>query len=208
MNLFIRTNTAAPDKLPDAVGFASEIATYVTTETGTEVTAWSVVHGEPLGTISWSVLVESQAAMAELGDRLLADEKYLELVAGASELFVGLPQDRMSGLIASVGTETSGEYVNAISAQCAAGHIADAMTWGVDMMNHVASVTGLSVSFWRSLYGPWATVAWVSLAESAAQVDAAQEALAADPTYVERLDAGGALFQPGSATSRLSRRIA
>ena len=94
-----------------------------------------------------------------------------------------------------------------MSAQCAGGKIVSAMTWGLEVFNHVGSVTGRDGIFGRSMYGPWATLGWISIASSLDEIDAAQAAMSADPGYIEMVDQGGDLFVPGSATSALSQRI-
>ena len=81
------------------------------------------------------------------------------------------------------------------------------MVWGVEMMDHVAGITGRDGLFTRSLHGPWASVAWFSMAASLEEVDRATEALAADPDHLRRVDAGADLFLTGSGEARLRRRI-
>jgi hypothetical protein len=49
---------------------------------------------------------------------------------------------------------------------------------------------------------------WLALYDSAAEVDAAAEAIAKDDQYGKKLDAAGALFVEGLARRTLARRIA
>ena len=92
-------------------------------------------------------------------------------------------------------------------AQCAPGRIAEATAWGVDILSHASKLTGLDGFFVRNLYGPWATLVWISVAETMEEIDGAVAARAADATYLERIDDGGPLFHPGSASQRLLRRL-
>ncbi len=82
------------------------------------------------------------------------------------------------------------------------------MAFGVEMMDHVAGVTGRDGLFTRSMYGPWAQVAWFSLAGSLEEVDAAEAALSADPEYLTKVDSSAGLFTPGSGLGRLTQRLA
>ena len=50
-----------------------------------------------------------------------------------------------------------------VTAQCAEGRIADAMTWAVEIMNHVHGVTGRDVSLVRPLYGAFGSLVWITL---------------------------------------------
>ena len=45
---------------------------------------------------------------------------------------------------------------------------------------------------------------WIAVHEDAAAADRAGEAVAGDADYLAALDAGGALFQPGSASQAVS----
>ena len=208
MYLFARTSTAKPDRVLEALAFATEIGAKVTSITGIEVRTWSAVYGAPINTISWTTRVDSQAAMGEAGEKLLADPGYLDSVAQASELFDGAPEDMLADIVAMAGNGGhSGEIASIVSAQVAGGKIAESMAWGVDMLNHVAGITGRDGLFTRSMYGPWASVGWISLANTMDEVDAATAAMASDPEYLTKVDSGSDLFLPGSGHQVLSRRI-
>ena len=208
MHLFTRVNTVNPERTLEAIAFSLDIAAYVNETTDLELGVWSAVYGAPLGTISWTTRVDSQAAMGAAGDKLEADAKYQAKIADAAGLFTGLPEDQLTEFIGFAGSGTgAGQYATVTMAQCAPGKIAEAMAWGVDMMNLVQKVTGMDSSVGRAVYGPFATMGWITLAPDLAAVDAAGEAIGGDPTYIERLDQGGELFTQGSASSRLLRRL-
>jgi hypothetical protein len=209
MHLFTRTRTINTANAPEALAFSVEHAQYVSKVTGLDVIPWATVYGDPVGTISSSVRVESQAAMGAALATLAADAGYQKRVAeAAGRFFVGPTEDLIGEIVTFSGSGGSdGSFAWVVTAQCAPGRIAEAMTWGVDIRNHVTKVTGLDGTFVRGLYGPWASVAWVTLAETLEEVDGSVAALAADATYLERVDDAGALFLPGSAHERLIRRL-
>lgn len=208
MYLYTRTASAAPNKMLEATAFAAEIAAKVNSITSLGVRAWSVVFGAPLTTIVWTAAVEHPSDMASTGDKLLADASYLDSVAGAAGLFDGPLEDSMIEMISILGNhEGDPSYASSVSARCATGRIGDAMAWGVDIADHVHSVTGRDGIFGRSLYGPWAEVRWITMADTAEAVDAAEAAMTADPGYLTRIDQAGNLFLPESGIGHLSRRI-
>jgi len=208
MFMFTRTTTFKAERSVDAAAWAVDIAAQVTSITGIEVGTWSVLYGAPLNTVTWSCGVESHAEMGAMSEKLMADPGYVARIPEAAELFEGAPTDSLVDLIALVGEGGhTGTYASTVSAQCAGGQIAAAMTWGLDIFNHVASVTGRDGVFGRSMYGPWATLGWISLASSLDEVDAAQAAMSADARYIEMVDSGGDLFLPGSGEGVLSQRI-
>ena len=160
--------------------------------TGLDVVAWDSVFGAPCAAVVYGVQVESQAAMA----------------AALASLDIEPGEDTMGEIVHVAGPGGSvGNFASVVVAQCAPGRVAEAMAFGADILSHSSKLTGLDGVFVRSLYGPWATLAWISVAESMDEVDDAAAALAADTTYLERIDDAGPLFLPGSTSQRLLRRL-
>ena len=139
----------------------------------------------------------------------MADAGYLKMVSGeGARLFSGPAEDVITQFVGMAGTGTNvGKYAALVTAQCAPGKIAKAMAWGIDIMNHVHKLTGLNTAMVRGLYGPWATVGWITLADSLEQVDAGEAATSGDASYIESVDGAGDLFSEGSASNRLIRRL-
>jgi hypothetical protein len=209
MYLFVRTLTCVPARLAEATAFAVDIAGRASSITGLEMAAWQLEYGAPISTFTWTTTVGSHADIGAAGAALMADAGYVAAVGAAAELFAGPAEDTLANIVATAGDGGHrGDYASIVMAQCAMGRIADAMVWGVEMMQHVHGVTGRDSAFTRSIYGPWASVAWFSLAASLDEVESASAALAADSAYLAKVDTGADLFLPGSGVGRLSRRIA
>jgi hypothetical protein len=210
MHLFTRTHQVDILQGPEALSSATDMARLASKVTGLEVTCWTSVFGLPLGTVVHSARVESQAAVADALATLSADPGYQQIVVESGwRLSTGPGEDAIAELVSSAGSgESTGNLASVVVAQCAPGRIAEATAWGVDILSHASKTTGLDGSFLRSLYGPWATLVWISLAETMEEVDIAAASLAADGTYIERIDDAGPLFLPGSASQRLLRRLA
>jgi len=208
MHLFTRQATLARDQIQDGMAYAVEIAGYVSKKTGLEVNPWATVYGGPLGSVSWSARVDSQAAMGAATETLAADAGFQKQVAANGHLFDGTLEDSIGEFVALSGEPgPSRKYAGIVTAQCAGGKIADAMAWGVDIMQLSAKLTGSDHALVRPLYGPFATLVWIALFDTLEEADAVETARASDPSYLERLDQGGDLFVPGSATQRLIRRL-
>jgi hypothetical protein len=176
-----------------------ELADHATGTAGIEVVPWAGVYGLPLGTVVYSAQVESQSAVAAALTTLA--EAGLALGDGSGE-------DTIAELLSTTGSgESTARFASVVLAQCAPGRIAEAIAWGVDVLSHGSKATGLDGLFLRSLYGPCASLVWISLAESMEEIDGSAAALAADPTYGERIDDAGPLFIAGSASQRLLRRL-
>jgi hypothetical protein len=209
MHLFTRTRTIDPAHAGDAHAFAVDMAQHASATTGLEVIPWATVYGGPVGTVSYSARVESQGAMGAALATLASDAGYQQRLADSvGRLFTGPVEDAIGELVSTAGPGGgTGSLASIVTAQCAPGRIAEAMAWGVDILSHHSKVTGLDGALVRSLYGPWATLGWISLADSWEDVDASTAALGADATYLERIDDAGQLFLAGSASQRLLRRL-
>jgi hypothetical protein len=208
MHLFTRQATLAADEIQDGMAYAVEVAGYVGKKTGLEVNAWSTVYGAPLGSVSWSARVDSQAAMGAAQETLVTDPGFQERLAANRHRFDGAPEDSIGEFVALSGEPGPvRQYAGIVTAQCAGGKIAEAMAWGVDIMQLSAKLTGADHALVRPLYGPFATLVWIALFDSLDEADAIETARSSDPTYLERLDQSGDLFVPGSATQRLIRRL-
>ena len=209
MHLWTRTRQVDVLQGPQALAFAVDMAELATSALALEVVPWTAVYGLPLGTVVYSVQVDSQAAIATALAKLGADEGYHRLIEESGRLlYTGPGEDQIGEIVHVAGSgESNGAFASVVLAQCAPGRIAEATAWGVDILSHASKLTGLDGAFVRSLYGPWASLAWISLAESMDEVDGATAAMAADAGYLERIDDGGPLFLPGSASQRLLRRL-
>lgn len=209
MHLFTRTRQIDVLQEPEGFALATEMAHVASTVMGLEVIAWASVYGLPLGTVVYSARVESQTAVAAGLAKLSADAAYQRLIEeGGRRLYVGPGEDAIGEIVSVAGTgESTANLASVVVAQCAPGRIAEAAAWGVDILSHASKLTGLDGFFVRNLYGAWATLVWISVAETMDEIDGAAAAQAADATFLERIDDGGPLFRPGSASQRLLRRL-
>jgi hypothetical protein len=87
MIAFYRTSSIAPGKVASAVAFAKEVAAYITTKTGTEVSVAMPVGGNP-NRIGWSTRHESLADFDGVMTALMTDPAYLELISKNSDNFI------------------------------------------------------------------------------------------------------------------------
>src|SRR5581483_1786952 len=166
MHLFTRQATLARDQIADGLAYAADIAQYVSKKTGLDVNAWAALYGAPLGTVSWSARVDSQAAMGAASATLLADAEYQERLAANLHRFDSGAEDAIGEFVAFSGTGAPRQYVSIVTAQCQLGKIADAMAWGADIMQHAAKLTGADHSLVRGLYGPFGRLVWIALHDS------------------------------------------
>lgn len=87
MITFYRSACIAPGKVQAARKFATEISSYIKAKTGVEVGAGVPIGGNP-NRIGWSSSYESLAAYEATMAKLLADRKYMGMVARSADLWL------------------------------------------------------------------------------------------------------------------------
>jgi hypothetical protein len=178
---------------------------------GVEINVWGSIWGPAYGTITWTAWHADLASLETWGDTLNGDAGFQGVIAEGAELVQGSVDD---GLLQVVSGEpeagADNHYVTGVAAVCAGGNIERAMTAGVELAEAAAKVTGRPTMFVRSVTGPYGGVGWLTGHGTIADVEAGQDAMAADPGWLKLVDStGGAFVEDASITvSTLYRKIA
>ena len=204
------TLSGPPD---ETMAWAAEITGVANAASDVDVTCWVALYGHPIGTVGWSARVEGRAQMAAMGAKLASDKSYTKLVNRAADWVRTPGQDNFRRPLNPPATPPSGPppigaVAQVTTAVASAARIMDAMTWGLDMAEHTAGVSGLPVTFFADVYGQFGGVAWIGVQPDMAAADAADERLNGDAGYMERIGKLGDLFEPGSGNIALMTRIA
>lgn len=190
--------------------WATEVTAHVNQHSALDVTLWGGAFGHPVGTVAWSTIVESRAALAEATAGLLADDSYMDLVeAGADfvdspardvlrQLVHGTPPEEPPGIGAVAATTTA----------IGAAPLGDVITWGVEMAELGSTVTGANVAFLVDAYGAFGQVTWITVMADMAAADAASEAIIGNADYLAKVAEAGEMFVPGSGQQALLTRLA
>ena len=209
MQLFTRrvSMTGPPDEI---IGYATDMAAFVSDRLDRELALWSVVMGAPVGTMFYTARVEGVADLAALTSSLMGDAEYLDKLRGGMHLTAAPAVDSLlSPIHGELGDPPPvGSYAGITNAVIANGQYRDALAWGVEMTQHVESVTGNPGMFLTSRYGDFGAVTWITGTADASGVDAARGAIDADESYLERLKSAGTLFIQGSGQQGVTTRIA
>jgi hypothetical protein len=199
MLLFSRvaTLTGSPRKaLPWALG----ITEYVNAHGTMPITCWAGGFGYPLGTVAWSAMVESQAALVTGTNQLLADSGYLDLLDGAADLISTPGYDTLREVVYGTPGEPPalGAVANITTATAYVDRMADAIGWSVEMAQFVEGVIGTPVALLTDVFGTMGGITWIGSAPDMAASDAARAKLLTDPGYLTRLAGSKDFFIPGS----------
>ena len=207
MHIFSSSNTVRPDKVVEATAFSIDVAGFISSASGLDFHAWQVIYGDS-GVITWSSVVDSPAALTKATADLPADPAYHKLLARGGQLFSASPSNQIAEVVASAGAKAEvGEFAVTATAQYIPDRAVDAFEWSIDMMKHLAGLSGLSHTFMRGLYGLFGTLSWVTLADSMEEIDAHNAAQAEDPGFNERIAKAGDLFVANSGSQVLTRRL-
>lgn len=207
MLLFSRSRTARPDRFRDALESSVAIGDKVTQITGLDISVWNTRFGAPVGTISWSCRLDSQAELMDATEKLQVDAGYTDMAMSISELFEGQVEDFLGRLVSGTPADTPKKYYTTAQATMRGGKTRDAIAFGADMQQFVSDGMGAPGIFVAAEYGPFARVAWLFGFDTMADVDAASEWTATNEEYHARIDAADPLFVEQSGVQGLIERI-
>jgi hypothetical protein len=209
MLLFARvaTFTGSPRRV---MPWATGITQYVNAHSSLPVTCWTGSFGYPLGTMIWSAMVESEAALAASTAQLLADPAYLDLLESAADLISTPGHDMLREVL--YGTPGDPPPVGALAtvttATAIVDRLGDALGWAVEIGQHVEQVIGTPVSVYTNVFGTMGGIMWMGVAADPAAADAARAKLSADTGYLKLITGSKDLFIDGSGHVRQAIRIA
>ena len=192
--------------MPWAVG----ITEYVNAHSSLDVSCWLGNFGYPVGTVAWSALVESQAALTAGTAELLVDPGYFDMIESAADLVAGPGQDSLRELIYGTPAEPPaiGAVANVTTATAIVDSMADAVGWAIEMAQYVESVISTPVAVLTDLFGTLGTITWISSQPDAAATDTARGKINADGDYLKRVSGSKGLFIEGSGHVGQATRIA
>jgi hypothetical protein len=189
--------------------WAMEITAYVNDHTPLEVSLWASSFGNPVGTVGWTTLLESQEQLADATASLGADSGYLDLVEKAADMITAPAQDQLGEIVH--GSPTGRAPVGAVAQLTVASAIVDQMApalgFAVEIAEHVGGVVGAPVMVLTSMFGTMGGIAWIGVQPDMASADAARAKMLADSSYLDLLTKSKGLFIPGSGYVSQSVRV-
>ncbi len=209
MLLFTRlvTLTGSPRK---SMPWAMQITEYVNSHGSLPVTCWATTFGQPIGTVGWSTMVESQAALAAGTGGLLADPGYLDLIDAAADLVSTPGQDLLREVVYGTPGDPPavGSVATVTTATAIVDRMADAVGWAVEVAQHVEGVIGSPVAVLTDVFGTMGGIAWIGIQPDVAALDASRGKLNADAGYLMKVAGSKDLFINGTGHISQATRIA
>lgn len=200
---FRHVNSAS---MREGVAAAVEAAGMASTITGLQVSAWTTVASPDSNLICWSAMIDHLADLDAANRTLGESTEFGDWLDAHDKFFDGRTED---GLVQVVhGTPDPARTVNVVMATqavCAYGSLGSAMAAGVELAETATKITGIPTLFGALRTGLYGNVIWFAGTESLAELETTENALAADPSWLELVDQHGSLFQPGGETTWFQR---
>jgi hypothetical protein len=209
MYLFTRQGRLAPAHLQDGIEWAIAITEKVNQITSLDVGLWSPTLSPGVGRLSWGTMVESLGDLEDAEAKLLADPMYLELAARGAELTVGGIDDTTAQFVhrpADGAAQTT--HVAVVQSQLANGGFRRGIEVGVRIAEMATEIGGLPTSFLLSSTGTYAGCAWLTNGPGLRELEAAEQAVNANPDFLTLIDEEAATcFLPGVTTQSIWRAV-
>jgi hypothetical protein len=211
MYLFSRRVRIGAGNTRNAMEWALGQTEKVNQITGLQVGLYMQVFSPEVGVIGWSTFVPDLAALEAAGDKLNADDGFVSAVDKGAALTIGGADDTLAQVIyGEPDPNRQIEYVTAVRAVCATGNIAHGLELGVEIAQRAEKITGTPTLFLADVTGIYGGVGWVSGHANVQAMEAAQQALAADPSWAKYLDKevrGTYADEPSLTTQLIYRRL-
>jgi len=212
MFLFTRRVRIDPGHNREAMEWALGQTEKVSQITALQVSLYMQVFSPEVGAIGWSSFVPDLATLEAAGDKLSADDAFMSAVEKGAALTIGGADDTLSQVIhGEPDPNRQIEYVTGVRAVCATGSIARGLEVGVEIAQRAEKITGTPTLFLTDVTGTYGGVGWVSGHANVQAMEAAQQALAADSSWVKYLDKevrGVYAEEPSHTTQIIYRRLA
>jgi len=209
MYLFSRRRRIDLGHMTKAVEWSVEATGKVREITGREVDTWTAVMSPEVGTVVWTMWVETLAELEAAGDALAADAAFVKSEEKADDWFDGPMEDRVASMVHGTLDPAAprAEYVAVVEGIAANGRLSNAIASGIAVAEFATRVGGQETGFLVNFTGAYGGVAWITGSPDIATVDASEAALMADPAWLDLVNSVGADYAPG-VTSTLYRRLA
>ena len=180
--------------------------------TGLPLSLYMQLYSPQVGVIGWSTFVPDLATLEAAGDKLNVDDDFVSATdKGAALLVDGADDSLAQVLYGAPDPNRQIEYVTTVQAVCATGNLARGLELGVELAQRVENITGTPSLFLADVTGLYGGVGWASGYGNIQEMEAAQQKLAADPSwakYVDKEVKGTYTDDPSLTTQRIYRRLA
>lgn len=212
MYMFTRRAKLAPGNIAASMNWALQVTEKVNQITELEVNLWMPVFSPAITTLSWTALVEDLSLLEASDAKLNADTGFQLLVDEGTRFMTSEAiDDGLAQYITPMQKqppEARPNYATVVTATLAPGGFTKGIEVGLKIAEQAAKVTGMPTSFLSSVTGRYGEVRWVGVCDTIEQLQAAQQAIAADATLLDIIDREGSKVYQPTAHQLCYRRVA
>jgi hypothetical protein len=211
MYLFTRTARLRPGNTRDGLAWAVGVTERVNQITGLAVGLWTPTLSPGVGTLSWTTSVEHLTDLDDANAKLMVDDLFVEeLDRGATfGEGVGADDEVAQILYGDVDPARNPQWAMVVRSEIQPGAFANGMEAGVEIATRAAAIGGLTTLFLASTTGKYGGVAWITLADGLAELEAGEQQVNSDPGFLKYVDeVAPGRYIPGVTTQTIFSRIA
>jgi hypothetical protein len=211
MYLFARSTRLGPGHVREAMEWSAKITEKVNQISELEVSLWTTAFSPGVGTLVWTAAVEDLAVLEATTDKLTVDDGYIALVEQGAKFASGDPiDDALVQLVLADedAANSTPSYASVVASAMAPGKSVRGVELGVDIAQRVKKITGRPTSFGVVSTGAYGGCEWITLFDSIDELQKADAALAADPSFAQYIDKeAGAVYNASVSLQTIYRRI-
>lgn len=209
MYLYTRRTRIANGKPREGMEWAANVAVKVREVTGIECSLWRSVMSPAAGTIAFNAVLETLSDIEAADTKLNADDIFMATALEGANYTDGSLDDTVIQLLnAEPDPNARPSYAAVVQGQLANGSFRTGIECGLEIAQRATELGGLKTVFGVTTTGTYAGVGWITGAESLAELEAAEQKVNADPSFLELLDEkASSCFLPGVTTQTLWQRI-
>ena len=189
MYLFTRRVRLAPGHSREALAWAIDQTERVNRITGINAAAYTLMFSPEVGTVAWSAFVPDLTALEEAADKLAVDDEFVAASDHGAAFIVGGARDTLGMVMhGEPNPNRTVEYVSVVRAVCAGGKLARGLELGARIATEAERISGVPTLFVSGRTGAYGEVAWASGHTDIRSMEAAEQALNADPGFLDLID--------------------
>ena len=206
MYLYNRRAQLAPGHVAEGMAWASSITEVATRVSGLPVELWMSTLSPDVGTLIWSTWVPDLTALEAAFDKLGVDPGFQAASDAGAEFLTGGADDAVVAIL-SGDPDLSRQITYAVGVASVArgGHAAKAMEVGIKLATMATKITGETTLFGTPVTGPYGAVEWITGYADIAALEAAQQKLSSDASWLKVIDdeAGEVFTDEANLTTQL-----
>lgn len=210
MYLFTRTGRIRPGNLRDSMAWAVGVTEKVNQITSLDIGLWTTAMSPGNGSLVWSTFVEDLQSLEDANAKLMVDDIFVSELDRGAQFGEGGVDDEVAQLVAGeVDPNRNPKYVVAVRSELLPGGFGKGVEAGIEIANRATAIGSLPTSFLVSSTGKYGGVAWITAAETLAELQASETKVNTDAGFLAYVDkVAPTCFVPGITTQTIYMRLA